>query len=315
MKKSSLRVIVPIVISLAFSPAKAQDKLPVIDALNKEEVTNLPLSQGFSNYQSNNLYLEDTLKLQYQISLLEKMIERQGNIARLEKSYMDLGLPFDQPIPPRGICEQIPANIPCHRAHPDLYNIILPEVGQLDMLIEEPLSVDMIVSGTQASQESKKQEALAPDPVEEPKLAENYNWTEVLCGGGVCSAVIIKDNDSTLRRTVQEGDTLEDGKISVKSITATGVILSEGGQDVALKPAIDPFGGVISPILSGGTTTPSVPEKSAYNEGDIVTQDLVPVSAVKSPPKPKIEEYKKAVEENEAIVDPGPPPLGPTGLF
>jgi hypothetical protein len=298
----------------------AQDRIPKIDALNQEKPIELPMPNDyFSGFDTNNVYLEDTLRLQYQISLLEKMIQRQSSISRLEKNYQELGLPFRQPLPPRGICEQIPANIPCYRAYPELYDVVLPVVGQLDTLIEEPLSVDMILDESELREEPS---APAPDSHKKAEpvsyVADRYNWTEVLCGGGVCSAVVVKDNNPMLRRTVQEGDLLEGGNITVGKITAKGVTVLEEGKTVSLSPARAPGqGGPVSPVM---TTAPVPSATAVQNSAGVgnappITQTPVEATSVQSPEKTKLEDYEKALEENQDIVDPGPPVLGPTGLF
>lgn len=308
---------------LASSAALAQDRLPSINQMNEQDKITLPLPPRNQNFSMNNPYLEDLLQLQYQIGLLERMIQRQGNIARLEKSYLELGLPFAQPLPPKGICEQLPANVPCHRAYPEMYDIILPEIVPLDSLIEEPLSVDMLAEDDPALVPEKPKDEISIE-----RQATFYRWVEVLCGGGVCSAVILKEGDRNSRRTVLVGDTLEKGKIEVSEISSAGVIVKEAGQDVKLSAALAPSqGGPSSPIFAKGQGgTASVQPVSPL--GDILKEKLqdpgvpgipssapaasgsAPISVPPAVPAPRLPE----ISPNTPIQDPGPP-LGPTGLF
>ena len=296
--------------------AEAQDTVPPIKGLNLPDEAQLPIIQGKNRFTTQNPYLEDTLELQYQISLLERMVERQAGIARLEKNYMEMGVSFNQPTPPHGICTQIPANIPCFRAYPDLYDIILPEYSMLE-LDEESLIID----------ENDLKEPLAkpvanvpPVPAEPDKpasLAMNYRWTEILCGGGVCSAVLVKTTDTNFRRTMQEESVLEDGTITISTISASGVTVKENGKEIELLPALSPAeGGPSSPVFD--PVSGNAMEQDQNPQGEFMRNVLdseADLSNINNFLEQEIpDEPPLPVPVEEPIEDPGAP-LGPTGLF
>lgn len=272
-----------------------------------------------------NPYLNDTLALQYQNIILEKMIVRQTAISRTEKSFMDVGVPFNQPAPPRGICEQIPVNIPCYKAYPDLYPGAVAEVGQIEegALTDVPPMVGSI-DPPPAPAASK-----APRKKEEPKPATDfsaYRWAEITCAGGSCKAVI---SEKGIRRSVRAGDMIGDG-IKIEQITATGVQASKDDKTVPLQAALAPSrGGAASPKYAGysGSGSASLaaptgtPAEQAQQLGKLFAQtpdSAEPVGSVgaipptaETTPLPQSEAPEPATEE---IADPGPP-LGNTGLF
>ena len=298
----------------------AQDRLPPIGKINEKDKITLPIPQS-RNLPSafNNEYLEDTLRLQYQITLLERMIQRQGSIARLEKNYIELGLPFSQPMPPRGICEELPANIPCYRAYPELYDVILPDIQPLDILAEDALNVEMLETEQRPINTSV---SLEP-PVSTPENFQSdlYNWVEVLCGGGVCSAVVIREGNSKTRRTVQKGQTLEKGVIEVLEISSEGVVFKEVGKEISLSPARAPSdGGPSSPIFADRQQVQQAPAPLVGGIEDLINQDEIPslpiqVEQTAGTPAPQVNTVAPEPLTTEPVIDPGPPPVGATGLF
>lgn len=297
------------VVSASPSKGLAQDTVPPITGLGATDTVQLPLVMGSNRFGTDNLYLEDTLHLQYQISLLERMVERQAGIARLEKNYMDLGVMFDQPAPPHGICRQIPANIPCFRAYPDLYDVVLPEYSMIDTedeITEEEFAPEPV-------------SAPEPQPIVQPpapRLSDSYRWAEILCGGGVCSATLIKSGDPKFRRTVQEGDTLEDGTITVTAISSM-VKVTEGGKETELTAALAPSqGGPSSPYLDPPDVAQNALADSNPN-GDFMRDVLdndADISKLNNVMSEEPAEEPIPFPEDEPIEDPGSP-LGPTGLF
>lgn len=286
----------------AASPARAQqERIPSIDlsAGAKGEVQAESFTAGRPVFNYSNTYLNDILELQYQTTLLEKMIVRQGSISRLENAYINVGIPFEQPLPPKGICEQIPANVPCYSAYPDLYPEILPEVEEAgipaDMGMAEPVTVNI-------------------EPPKPSKLESGYKWAEIMCRGGDCSAVV---SNGTSRRTVREGDDLNDN-IVVTSITSKGVTVSRDGLKEVLQSALAPSrGGLASPKYAhtainkaSSQFSGNLEERASQLEnalgndgsnGAVAPLDDAPDDV----PVPK---------NDTAISDPGPP-LGPTGLY
>ena len=297
--------IIAVALLLPFA-AKAQDRVRSLGNMTQQDRITLPVAPQNPNFQLKNQFLEDTLRLQYQISLLESMIQRQSGIARLEKNYLDLGVSFEQPAPPRGICEQLPANIPCYRAYPELYDIVLPEIQQLDLLIEEPLTIEQVeIPPTELDLPEPEPENILALPTK--SVATQYAWAEILCGGGVCSGVVVKNNDSSKRRTVQVGDTLESGSIEVAEISSIGITLRDGEETIKIDPAVAPgLGGPNSrPNLIAENEPPTQSQASREIENILGAIDDSPPAQAEAPAQDA---------SQEIIQDPGPP-LGPTGLF
>ncbi len=292
------------------SVATAQDTVPPISGLEDNDNIQLPLVMGTNRFATDNAYLEDTLHLQYQISLLERMVERQAGIARLEKNYLDLGVSFDQPVPPHGICRQIPANIPCFRAYPDLYDVVLPEFSMLEVE-DEPAPIQETIEQSEPQVEEPVVEATPP------QLSDSYRWADVLCGGGVCSSTLIKTTNPGFRRTVQQGDTLEDGSITIKTISSGGVFVIENGKEIELESALSPARGGPSSSRLGPSNTPQ--EALLDNPNGEFLRDVLSNDADVSELNNVFDEESLGdqplpVPEDEPIEDPGSP-LGPTGLF
>lgn len=207
--------------SIVFS----QDNIPSIEAFQdqrKQAVIPIPdrdVEQGFGK---SNPYFHETLTLHHQIGLLEQMIRRQSYIARLEKSYIELGLPFIEPAPPRGICEQIPANIPCVRSYPDIHSIELPELDNTnDFLGRLPLNVAML-----KQKKGQKNETF---------LSDQYRQSEILCGSGVCEASIIDIMNPEKLLFLKEGDQFANNQLRVAKIWVGGVMIEERGEERELK--------------------------------------------------------------------------------
>jgi hypothetical protein len=297
---------------------RAQENVPALTfdsaSLRTEKTGFMQEERPTFNYE--NPYLNDTLVLQYQNILLEKMLQRQSAIARTERAFIEVGVPFDQPAPPRGICEQLPANVPCYRAYPDLYPGAVPDVAQIESPAPLPDAAfgSPAVSGKSASAQQKT-------PAAEPTPDfSGWRWAEVTCAAGQCSAVLIHNNT---RRTVRAGDALDDG-VRVESITATGVSLSKKGTVEELQAALAPSrGGAGSPKYGAqgqSRTTPalsgSLGERSAQLE-DLFSGNTARGSETQGASGQKPSGASATVKQTTtpaAVNDPGPP-LGPTGLF
>lgn len=277
----------------------------------KSQAPTQQFQSGVPVFNYTNPYLNDTLALQYQNILLQKMIMRQGTIARTEKSFMDVGVPFQQPAPPRGICEQIPVNIPCYKAYPDLYPGALPVVSEIeegalnepDIDLSDIPPVNTVVS------------APAPPPPSTDLGA--YNWAEIMCAGGKCSAVVIIDD---VRRTVRAGDVIDDD-VQIVSISSNGVEVEKDGKTQKLGSALAPSrGGVGSPKYAAsqgryiakpklsGSTSEQAEQLESFFESNPEEQDAdneEETAEAVPPPEPVA---------NAPVDDPGPP-LGNTGLY
>lgn len=202
--------------------------------------------------QLDNPFLKDTIVLHHQIGLLERLIERQAVISKIESAYASLNLPFHSPPPPREICLQLPASIPCARGYPDLAGASMEDISidAADLLPDIVLPPEALGKSATVSGQEKETQA----------VPERYKWTEVSCAGKRCKAVLVQADNPALRRTIVAGDVLDDGS-TVSAISFDGVLLSRNGKPVPLEPAKAPSrGGPVSPALgsSGEGPAPAV---------------------------------------------------------
>ena len=155
--------------------AQAQDSIPrmMLKSADQPSAIVSPVQKA-KPIETDNDYLQDTLRLQYEISLLQRMIQRQSSIARLENNFAELGLGFEQPAPPFGVCEQLPVNIPCYRSYPELYDIALPVMDDAELDIVEPLHVEML--------QEVKADLAPPPPV---KASGRFNGLKSFVAGGL----------------------------------------------------------------------------------------------------------------------------------
>ena len=302
--------------------ARAQENLPALSfepsALRQEGASGAFSLNERPEFNFDNPYLNDTLSLQYQNILLEKMILRQSAIARTEQSFLEVGVPFDQPAPPRGICEQLPVNVPCYKAYPDLFPGAVAQAGQ----IEEGALGDMAVPVLPFADISTppRQGAAAPKKAKAEKPAADfsaYRWAEITCAGGRCSAVIVHNG---ARRGVRQGDKLGEG-VEVARITATGVELSQGGRSQQIEAALAPSrGGAASPKYAslGGMDASVPPSGSLAQQAQQIQEQFAasssPVIGEVAPPESAVQQSAEDSVPDMDLSDPGPP-LGETGLF
>lgn len=242
-----LIAVLPLILSFLSLPgasaraASGPDVLPPFQIPLREEAEKMrehidavkPGEAGFSNP-----YLEETVALQYQISLLELLVQRQTSIVRLQKAYGELGRPFAGPPPARGICAQLPPNAPCAQHYPELYRAGLeaagfPEIDLEALKEEQPPLVEPVAMP-------------APPP---EAAASDFAWTDIMCAAGVCRAVVTASGNPKSRLSVREGDILPDGSKIVR-IGYALVAAEKGGQQIKLLPADAPSkGGSASPLF------------------------------------------------------------------
>ncbi len=230
-----------IVIVMSFDTACAgkRDVIPPMDmnmqaVIRTRDLTELSgLPPLFQEYSFNNDYLKKYTTLQYQISLIEQLIQRQSNIARIGKIYSDLGIPYTPPGVPEEICKKLPPNalcrnetIPGHSQEPDIKSNFLPEEVKATNLAE-----------TMEKKEEKSQKE------------KTITWAEINCTGDKCSAVVTMDEKNNRRRTITEGDILSDGSV-VKNISFSGINVEKRGNILPLRPSRTPSrGGSSSPVI------------------------------------------------------------------
>jgi len=297
-------------IMLSSWPLSAQETIPAL-TLDANSLRQGPagfIQEERPTFNYENPYLNETLILQYQNILLEKMIQRQSALARTEKSFMDVGVPFNAPAPPRGICEQLPANVPCYRVYPELYGGPTATVSQIDETPIPPPVSQKVASSPPPAKEQKEFSAAPPTDV------TAYRWAEITCAGGRCTAVVVHNG---ARRSVRTGDLLEEG-IRVERITATGVDVAAGGRTESLPAAAAPSrGGAASPKYAGGVggrpnleLTGSLEDRSRQLEDHFKGEPSSTAAPQTDTPPPA----GPAAAASSAPADYGPP-LGATGLF
>lgn len=189
-----------------------------------------------------NQYLADTLKLNYQISLLEKMVARQAELEKISESYAAMGVHYDPPAPARGICAQLPANAPCLKAYPDLYPAVVDSRKEFYQELERKARAAAEPERKEGESDKQLEERKKTEAAEKKRIADmkerddRYRWTDVSCLGGQCRGVLVTHAMDGFRATVREGDTLPDGT-KVQTISTRGIRVSIDGQAVNVRPA------------------------------------------------------------------------------
>jgi|GEM_PF-3169519 len=230
---------------VAISPAHAQQQTPAFSlpgVITSDEVAALSVDFDESFAMIENQYLADTLKLNYQISLLEKLVAREAELGKIAESYDAMGVAFSPPPPPRGICAQLPANAPCLKYHPDLYDALVDErkayyeeLAERARRAAEPPRKEG-ETDKEAEARRKKEEAEKAAKAAARERDNRYRWTEVTCSGQNCHGVLVTSANDGYRATVREGDRLNDGTV-VQAITTRGIRVAIEGQVVNVRPA------------------------------------------------------------------------------
>ncbi len=240
------------------APAHAQDqelpsfKLPSVITPQEVEGLSIDFDEAFNTIE--NPYLSDTIKLQYQISLIEKLVERQAALKQINESYASLGIKYDAPPPPRGICAQLPSNAPCLEAYPNLYGSLADErrahyaelKAKADAAIAAAQAAANRASNAPVRKEGETDEEAAARAKKEAaaRKARNdaierknrYRWTEVSCLTGDCRGVLVKARDTGYRVTVRPGSRLPDGTV-VQQVSTKGIRVSIMGDVINVRPA------------------------------------------------------------------------------
>jgi hypothetical protein len=232
-----------LIISGLAVPALAQ-QLPAFNIpqiITQDDVASLGVDFDDAFNTIENEFLSDTMKLNYQISLLEKLVARQGEIDKIADSYSALGIPFTPPPPPRGICAQLPANAPCLASYPDLYGDLVGKRKAYYAELEAKAKANQPgrragESDAQAIARAKKEaaEKAAREAAAERKT--RYRWTELTCLSGQCHAVLVKSAHTDTRYTVRTGTRLPDGTL-IQSVSPQGIQVSIAGDIIHVRPA------------------------------------------------------------------------------
>jgi hypothetical protein len=181
--------------------------------------------QPQKNQVAHNPYLDTYLKLQQQIALLNRFVERERSITDMTQNYKRIGLDFKPPKPELTLCRQLPDNLSCALAYPEKYADFLPPPASpsLASLSFEPVTVSDI-----------------PQSISE--LSADFDidhllWTDITCLQAQCRAVITPNIENKgARYAIKVGDMLPQGGV-VESITAQGVFISRGSKLITVNPA------------------------------------------------------------------------------
>lgn len=231
-------------------PAGAQVIAPGLD-----NDLNIQFDRAFDNI--TNPFLSDSIKLNYQITLLEKMTQRQAELTKISEAFAALGIPYSEPAPSYTLCGQLPPNVPCLRHYPDLYQSLVNERRQHYAKVELENAISSGVVSEQVAaldpklaERAKKEREAAEQRAKEARLAREaeerknrYRWSDVSCLSGDCRGVVT--GAGTFRATVRKGMRLPDGSL-VESIDRSGITLLIDGDRIALRP---------DPKESGNTQT------------------------------------------------------------
>jgi len=231
--------------------ANAQDQspgfsLPPSAIISPDEMEDLSVNFDDAFNAIDNPYLADTIKLNYQISLLEKMAARQSELLKIGESYEALGMKFDEPAPSRGICEQLPPNAPCLKFYPELYPDL---IAKRTAFVEAMIAKQNQAQKVEVREGESKEDALARARAEEAARAEEkrkklaaqerktrYMWTDIKCLAGQCEGVLIATRAQGYRASVKRGARLPDGTL-VREVGKRGITVVIDGDTIAVRPA------------------------------------------------------------------------------
>ncbi len=189
------------------------------------------------NFGLDNKYFTNITTLQYQNSLLEILTERQLKTKEIADSFRTIGLPFNQPPPPRNVCAELPRNALCSSFYKDLYQTkIAPRREAAD---DNDSTPPVQVKETKKKKETAKKNIVKPVP---------YRWADISCVAGSCRAVLVGSGDEaqTGRSTVTVGNVMKDGW-QVSEIGFNKVKMIKDSRVETLNPL--PSSGAPSPYL------------------------------------------------------------------
>lgn len=223
------------------------------------------------SFGQHNKYFTDIITLQYQISLLQTLIERQRQDQEIRRSFADMGIPYMPSAPKKTVCQELPVNDLCVMYYKDLYGDVADKTASMGANVDPNATLQSIIDsmpskstsqGTTTSQNTgqgsvaeKKKEKVFDPP---------YKWADIACINGLCRATLIKNGSERL--TVNIGSMLIEDDITVENISFNNVTLANPkGEKKRLRPAASPDqGGVASPIL--GVASPNKSSESS-NQG------------------------------------------------
>lgn len=185
-----------------------------------------------------NPALQSTLQLQTQIQILKRLLAHEQSVSAMVKAAIAIGLRDPAlPRPDKELCEQVPGNIVCASAWPDLYKDfglkIAANKSKAPVVAATPPDIKTMPRVTKDVPDVAEQL-----PVPEPAAAvASLYWMDITCVQEKCSAVISPEpNNPNARYRITPGETLPDGA-TVSAISAAGVTLRRDDADVRLEPA------------------------------------------------------------------------------
>lgn len=299
----------PVAHAQVLLPEFSISSIPTLENMGQDS---FDYERAFSKIK--NPMMADTLRLQYQINLLERLIRRQTEIQRIAESYAGVGIPFKQPAPPETSCAALPINILCMAFYPESpkYKDLIAERRE-EARRDQERQLESLLSQyniTPAQNTNRPQDSSGPRPAQAggaqqftaPVAGPDYIWSDIRCLSGNCSALLESTSDETMRFRIRLGDELPDGS-KVTKISANGVGVVKEKKDFNLKPK----GLVAAPAEDSGSEVANilrqqfgtVPATSSEENNDDLNADDGPIAP-------------------QGVLDTGIPQiplLGPTGLF
>ncbi|HEY8964688.1 MAG TPA: hypothetical protein VIN59_09530 [Alphaproteobacteria bacterium] len=330
-------------------PAFAQDAdTPLLSNPTGVEDLSVDFDESFNAIDSE--YLSDSIRLNYQIHLLEKMAERQAELLKISDSFKSLGIPFNEPAPARGLCAQLPPNGPCMKHFPELYKPLIDArqayyegirqkaamAAGIDISPkDDPAAIE---KARKAKEEQERKLAELKAKAEKLERASRYQWNEVTCVAGSCTGIIVSNRTPGYRATVHKGTRLADGTL-IDNIHSRGIRVVIDGDPIDLRPAPNdddtasnaqaPQLTEVVPTSMGPAAMPgasaavqsAIDAANASSSGGVTITDVGAQggAAPTAAPAPAAETTAAADASGAGAGDSGTstvqPALGPSGLF
>lgn len=300
-----------------------QDSAPPMPMLNLD-------AQSFSNYETaflklRNKTLSDTLLLQYQISLLKILLERQAEIDNIASSFEKLGIKFNQPAPDKTICERLPENLLCMLFYPEMFDIDVEAYTNPQPAFDMSQFLPTNTPNATPTPNGAPAPSSAPEPEPEPEeITTPYLWSDIQCAISVCKVVLLDRRNPGKAYTVRSGQKMPDDSI-VAEISYNGVKVNKKGEILTVEPApangilaggeeVDAQEGAVRGIFESAGMANNAESNAAPTSNDSSTNTDNDGSLFDNVPEP-------AQSDEQFISDFAPAPadepssLGPTGLF
>jgi hypothetical protein len=278
------------------------------DVLSRESVELVSVNFDDSFRAIDNPFLSDVMKLNYQVALLNKMVARQAVLQKISQSYESLGVHYEPPLPPRGICAQMPPNTECIKAYPDLYQDIRSERKEFYKNkggeTAAVLGAQPALTAEEAA-ELAKQDAMRREKQEKEMRRNRYQWSDISCAGSQCRGVIVAPSIPGVEMTVYQGIKLNDGTV-IESISAQGIKANMDGEIVSLRPMQGNSNENIKDMKENNLVKTLNAQKMPEKKSVVANQDTKMNKVPNTQDSNSSEVGEKSVDE---------PTVGPSGLF